>query len=47
MASWFTDHRDIDKIGNGLRETALTSTEVGGIMGDNWYRFYADNFGPA
>lgn len=47
MPSWFTDNRDFDNIRNGLLETNLTSTQVDGIMGDNWYRFYADNFGPA
>ena len=47
MPSWFTDNRDFDNIRNGLLETTLTSTQVDGIMGDNWYRFYADNFGPA
>lgn len=46
MPSWFTDNRDFDNIRNGLLETTLTSTQVDGIMGDNWYRFYADNFGP-
>ncbi len=47
MPSWFTDNSDFDNIRNGLLETTLTSTQVDGIMGDNWYRFYADNFGPA
>lgn len=47
MPIWFTDNRDFDNIRNGLLETTLTSTQVDGIMGDNWYRFYADNFGPA
>jgi len=47
MPSWFTDNRDFDNIRNGLLKTTLTSTQVDGIMGDNWYRFYADNFGPA
>jgi microsomal dipeptidase-like Zn-dependent dipeptidase len=47
MPSWFTDNRDFDNIRNGLLETTLTSTQVDGIMGDNWYRFYADNFGSA
>ena len=47
MPSWFTGNRDFDNIRNGLLETTLTSTQVDGIMGDNWYRFYADNFGPA
>lgn len=47
MPSWFTDNRDFDNIRKGLLETTLTSAQVDGIMGDNWYRFYADNFGPA
>ena len=47
MPTWFNDNRDFDNIQNGLRATGLSAKDVDGIMGDNWYRFYADNFGPA
>ncbi|MCO4847827.1 MAG: membrane dipeptidase [Yoonia sp.] len=47
MPSWFNDNRDFDNIHNGLRVAGLSDADVAGIMGGNWYRFYADNFGPA
>ncbi|WP_170438151.1 membrane dipeptidase [Ruegeria arenilitoris] len=46
MPKWFRDNRDFDKIEAGLLAVGMTSTEVAGIMGQNWYRFFADNFGP-
>ncbi|WP_299376965.1 membrane dipeptidase [uncultured Tateyamaria sp.] len=46
MPSWFKDNRDFDNIETGLKATGLNDTEVAGIMGDNWYRFYRDNFIP-
>ncbi len=46
MVPWFQDNRDFENIGIGLRETGLNDTEVAGIMGDNWYRFFNANFGP-
>ena len=46
MPGWFQDNRDFDNIENGLRATGMNDAEVGGIMGRNWYRFFADNFGP-
>lgn len=47
MPSWFNDNRDFDNIQSGLCATGLSDADVTGIMGGNWYRFYADNFGPA
>jgi microsomal dipeptidase-like Zn-dependent dipeptidase len=46
MPDWFRDNRDFGNIENGLRATGLSDAEVAGIMGGNWYRFFADNFGP-
>ncbi|MEO9819508.1 MAG: membrane dipeptidase [Paracoccaceae bacterium] len=46
MPSWFTDNRDFGTIETGLRATGLNDGEVAGIMGDNWHRFYAENFTP-
>lgn len=46
MPSWFNDNRDFDNIEAGLRATGLSDGEVAGIMGDNWHRFYAENFKP-
>lgn len=47
MPSWFNDNRDFGMIHDGLTATKLTSAQVDGIMGGNWYRFYAENFGAA
>ena len=46
MPSWFNDNRDFGNIEAGLLATGLDASEVAGIMGGNWYRFYAENFGP-
>ena len=46
MPAWFKDNRDFDNIENGLRSVGMSETEVAGIMGDNWHRFYAENFTP-
>ncbi len=47
MPSWFRDNRDFGNIEAGLRATGLSDTEVAGVMGENWLRFYDANFGPA
>ncbi len=46
MPDWFRDNRDFGNIEKGLRDTGMNDTEVAGIMGGNWYRFFAENFGP-
>jgi microsomal dipeptidase-like Zn-dependent dipeptidase len=46
MPCWFDDNRDFANIESGLRATGLGPTEVAGIMGDNWHKFYAENFTP-
>ncbi|MGI9419698.1 MAG: membrane dipeptidase [Geminicoccaceae bacterium] len=46
MPSWFRDNRDFSNIEAGLRATGLSETEVAGIMGENWLRFYDESFGP-
>ncbi len=45
MPSWFQDNRDFGNIAEGLRKTGMSEAEVAGIMGENWYRFYQENFG--
>lgn len=47
MPNWFNDNRDFGNIESGLLAAGLSADDVAGIMGGNWYRFYADNFGPA
>ena len=46
MPGWFRDNRDFGNIEAGLRATGFSADEVAGIMGGNWYRFYAENFTP-
>ena len=46
MPDWFQDNRHFGNIENGLRATGLGDAEVAGIMGGNWYRFFAENFVP-
>jgi microsomal dipeptidase-like Zn-dependent dipeptidase len=43
---WFRDNRDFGNIEDGLRAVGMADDEVAGIMGGNWYRFYAENFRP-
>ena len=45
MPGWFGDNRDFGTIEEGLRATGMSEAEVAGIMGGNWYRFFAENFG--
>ncbi|SHH94445.1 membrane dipeptidase [Marivita hallyeonensis] len=47
MPAWFKDNRDFGNIEDGLRAVGMSPDEVEGIMGGNWYRFFAENFGPA
>ncbi|MEM7090237.1 MAG: membrane dipeptidase [Pseudomonadota bacterium] len=46
MPGWFHDNRDFGNIENGLRAVGMNTQEIAGIMGQNWYDFFADNFGP-
>jgi len=47
MPDWFRDNRDFNNIESGLKAVGMNDEEVAGVMGGNWYRFYADNFVPA
>jgi len=47
MPDWFHDNRDFGNIEAGLRQIGFSDDEVAGLMGDNWHRFYAENFTPA
>jgi microsomal dipeptidase-like Zn-dependent dipeptidase len=44
---WFRDNRDFGNIEAGLRKIGFSDTEVAGLMGDNWLRFFDTNFGPS
>lgn len=43
---WFHDNRDYPLIREGLAGRGFTTAEVDKIMGRNWYRFFAESFGP-
>lgn len=47
MPEWFQDNRDFDTLENGLLKTGFSKVETAGIMGENWLRFYDENFGAA
>jgi membrane dipeptidase len=44
--SWFRDNRDFGNIKAALHKVGFSDSEVGGIMGGNWLRFYEKNFKP-
>jgi len=45
MPEWFRDNRDWTHIRAGLEKTGFTATEIDGLMGGNWLRFYDQSFG--
>ena len=47
MPDWHQDNRDFSGIARGLAAAGLTPLEIGGVMGGNWARFYAESFGPS
>lgn len=47
MPNWFEDNRNFGNIATGLAATGMSQSEIDGIMGDNWLRFYDTSFGPA
>ncbi len=46
MPGWFNDNRDFGNIEQGLRDVGFSDEDTGKIMGDNWLRFFDQNFGP-
>ncbi len=46
MPEWFNDNRDFGNIEQGLRDTGFSAEDTGKIMGNNWQRFFDENFGP-
>jgi microsomal dipeptidase-like Zn-dependent dipeptidase len=44
--AWFKDNRDFGNIRAGLMQIGFNTSEVDGLMGDNWLRFYEENFTP-
>lgn len=41
---WFRDNRDFGNIEAGLRKVGFDEAEVAGLMGENWLRFFDENF---
>ena len=46
MPSWFEDNRDFDKVAAGLHAIGFTERDVDAILGENWLRFFDQNFSP-
>jgi len=41
---WFRDNRDFGNLDAALANTGFSETEIGAIMGGNWFRFYQEGF---
>jgi microsomal dipeptidase-like Zn-dependent dipeptidase len=46
MPEWFNDSRDFGNIEQGLRAVGFDESDTAKIMGNNWLRFFDENFGP-
>ena len=44
MPTWFQDNRHFGNIEGGLLDIGFSETETGLIMGNNWLRFFDENF---
>lgn len=44
MPEWFGDNRDFNNIANGLQNAGMSQTDIDGVMGENWLRFFANSF---
>ncbi|MEO0327632.1 MAG: membrane dipeptidase [Pseudomonadota bacterium] len=47
MPKWFEDNRHFGNIEKGLLDIGFSKVDTAAIMGENWLRFFDDNFGPA
>ena len=47
MPDWFQDNRHFGNIASGLRTVGFSNDETSAIMGENWLRFYDENFTAA
>lgn len=45
--AWFRTNRDWDGIAEGLRQVGFAQSEVDGILGENWLRFWEAGMTPA
>ncbi len=46
MPDWFNDNRDFGNIEQGLLDVGFNADDTAKIMGNNWLRFFDENFGP-
>lgn len=46
MPDWFRDNRDFGNLEGGLSKVGMSDSEIALILGGNWHRFFAENFGP-
>lgn len=46
MPPWFQDNRSFANIETGLRSAGFSQQDIGLIMGENWLRFFDENFVP-
>ncbi|MEM7241468.1 MAG: membrane dipeptidase [Pseudomonadota bacterium] len=46
MPDFYQDNRDFPNIGEGLQAIGMSDADIDKVMGDNWLRFYDENFGP-
>ncbi len=44
MPDWFKDNRDFTALREGLTATGMSTGEIDGILGGNWYRFFETEF---
>lgn len=43
---WFTDNRSLPELAGGLRKAGFSDEDTDKILGNNWLRFFDENFGP-
>ena len=46
MPEWFGGNSDFSNIESGLRAAGFDERDVHKVMGNNWLRFFEENFGP-
>ena len=44
MPKWFENNTHLVNIEQGLKNVGMNEAEVAAIMGENWFRFYTENF---
>ncbi len=47
MPEWFAGNADFPNIAAGLRQVGFAEADVHAVMGNNWHRFFAENFAAA